>query len=122
MIRMDHDSKPWWDYCKQRVLTASHCTECGHWFHFPRSLCPACLSEDVRLERVRGFGRLYSYTMRPAQEPYAARRIGWVQLDEQEDLLVIGEFLDDEPVIGDQVSLDWVPYEDRWAPAFRRAG
>ena len=74
-------------WCARGELRLRRCNACREWCHVPRVTCPNCASTDWAWERVKGTGRLYTFTivhraMHPAfmgDVPYA---VVVVELDE----------------------------------------
>jgi|SRR5688572_3656203 len=73
--------QPYFDAAAEGKLLLKKCGECGEHHHFPRALCPFCLSEDVRWVQAKGTGAIYSYSVsrRAGPIPYC---IAYVTLDE----------------------------------------
>jgi uncharacterized protein len=55
------DTQPYWDACKLGELRLQKCSDCGHVRFPPSVLCPRCLSESSRWERMSGRGRVHSW-------------------------------------------------------------
>jgi uncharacterized OB-fold protein len=53
----------YWDAVARRQLQLLRCQDCGHFVHYPRPVCPRCLSDDLQPETISGRGTLYSYTV-----------------------------------------------------------
>ena len=56
------DSKPYWDGLKERRLLLQQCGGCGLVRHYPRPMCAACYSLEVRWIESSRQGRLHSWT------------------------------------------------------------
>ena len=56
------DSKPYWDGLKERRLLLQQCGNCGLIRHYPRPMCAACHSLEVRWIEASRQGRLYAWT------------------------------------------------------------
>lgn len=56
------DSKPYWDGLKERRLLLQQCGNCGLVRHYPRPMCDACHSLEVRWIESSRQGRLYAWT------------------------------------------------------------
>lgn len=128
-IPMDHDSKDYWKGCLQKKLLIDRCRKCGFYVHFPRSMCPACWSEDVVPTEVSGAGTLYSVvffhqgrgTSGVFAEPVP---IGVVELAEQVGLRMTAPIVHarkDEISIGMPLVVTWTDFEGAPVPAFRPA-
>ena len=74
-------------WCAREELRLRRCNACREWCHVPRVTCPNCASTDWAWERVKGTGRVFTWTvvhraMHPAfmdDVPYA---VVVVELDE----------------------------------------
>jgi uncharacterized protein len=80
------ETRPFWDGCREGVLTLQRCGPCAAAYFPPSPYCPRCLSDDVEWQVTSGRGRLHTYVIahRPApgyedEVPYA---IAIVELDE----------------------------------------
>jgi uncharacterized OB-fold protein len=80
------ETQPYWDGCRDGVLTLQWCVACTTAYFPPSPFCPRCLSDDVEWRVASGRGRLHTYLIahRPApgfedDAPYA---IAIVELDE----------------------------------------
>lgn len=74
-------------WCARGELRVRRCRACGEWCHVPRVLCPNCAAKDWAWERVRGTGRLYTWTvvhraMHPAFMDAVPYAVVVVELDE----------------------------------------
>lgn len=56
-------SAEFWKAAKKHGFRLQRCQDCGHYVFYPRSLCPRCLSSNLRWEKVSGRGEVYSYTI-----------------------------------------------------------
>jgi len=117
-------------WCARGELRLRRCNACREWCHVPRVICPACAGRDWSWERVRGTGRVFSWTvvhraMHPAfvdDVPYA---VVVVALDEGPR--IVSRLVDCPP---EQLEME-MPVEvvferserlgDRVLPRFRRA-
>jgi len=61
--RIDEESKGYWEACQRRELVVQRCGACGQLRHYPRALCPACLSDRVEWLRCSGRGTVYTFTV-----------------------------------------------------------
>jgi uncharacterized OB-fold protein len=90
--RIDEESKGYWEACQRHELVIQQCTACGALRHYPRALCPACLSSAVEWVRSRGRGTVYTFTVTYQNQapgfrdalPYV---LAYVELDEGVRLL-----------------------------------
>ncbi len=61
--RVDEESKGYWEACERGELYVQKCRKCGRLRHYPRALCPACLSDDAEWQRCSGRGTVYTFTV-----------------------------------------------------------
>lgn len=61
--RIDEESKGYWEACQRHELVLQRCGACGALRHYPRALCPRCLSDAVEWVRAGGRGTVYSFTV-----------------------------------------------------------
>jgi uncharacterized OB-fold protein len=66
-------SQPVWDALRDERVQLQRCDDCGRWVYYPRSRCPACLSDRLTWTRVDGLGTVYTYTVaeQPTAPPFA---------------------------------------------------
>jgi uncharacterized protein len=57
------ESKPYWDALNEGRLMLQSCGSCGKIRHYPRPLCDACYSFDVRWIEAKGTGTIHSWTV-----------------------------------------------------------
>jgi hypothetical protein len=57
------ESKPYWDALNGGRLVLQSCGACGKIRHYPRPLCDACYSFDVRWIEAKGTGTVHSWTV-----------------------------------------------------------
>jgi uncharacterized protein len=57
------ESKPYWDALNEGRLVLQSCGSCGKVRHYPRPLCDACYSFDVRWIEAKGTGTVHSWTV-----------------------------------------------------------
>ncbi len=55
--------KPYWDALNEGRLVLQSCGSCGKVRHYPRPLCDACYSFDVRWIEAKGTGTVHSWTV-----------------------------------------------------------
>lgn len=60
---MTDETKPFWDGVAAGKLLIKHCNACGSNYHYPRPLCPSCMSADTDWTEVSGNGTLYTFTL-----------------------------------------------------------
>jgi hypothetical protein len=66
-------SQPFWDALREERVELQHCDDCGRWVYYPRSRCPACLSDRLTWTPVDGRGVVYTFTVaeQPTAPPFA---------------------------------------------------
>ena len=60
---VDEENRWFWEACARHELVLQKCGQCDRIRFYPRALCPACLSGDVRYLRASGRGRVYTFTV-----------------------------------------------------------
>lgn len=78
---------PYWEGARLGELRLQHCTRCGHAWHPPLPLCPACHSMRIEWRACSGRGVLYSFTVahhavHPAVVEAVPYLVALVDLDE----------------------------------------
>ena len=73
--------EPYFEAAAEGKLLLKKCNECGQHHHYPRALCPNCMSDQVEWVQAKGTGEIYTYsvTRRGGPTPYC---IAYVTLDE----------------------------------------
>jgi uncharacterized OB-fold protein len=56
-------SQPFWDALRDERVDLQRCDECSRWVYYPRSRCPACLSDQLTWTTVDGRGTVYTFTV-----------------------------------------------------------
>ena len=105
-----------WEGTRAGELRLQRCNGCGAWRWPARAICNRCHSFAAEWVAVSGLGTITSWIrthqafMRAFQDdvPYAVIQ---VQLDEQDDIQIIGRLADPtlEPVIGMRVRAGFAP-------------
>ncbi len=125
----DHDTKPFWDGCREGKFLIPRCRICGTARWPPGPMCPVCRSDETRWALATGSGQLYSWVIvhHPANAemaesvPYA---VGLIAL--AEGIRVVGNVHGCQPeelVDGLRVELFFEEAADGFRlPNFRRAG
>jgi len=57
------DTRPFWEATKRHELRYQVCNACSGVVFYTRRHCPHCMSFDLRWERSKGEGTVYSYTI-----------------------------------------------------------
>lgn len=78
--------KTFWDELAQSRFVTTRCRQCSELHWPPRTFCPHCRSSNLEWTRLRGTGKLYTYTevVAAAQgfEDLAPYLLALVELDE----------------------------------------
>ena len=61
--KINADTKPFWDACRNHELRFQKCTECGHVRWPPSILCPLCYSNKTEWIRACGKGKVFSFVV-----------------------------------------------------------
>lgn len=90
--RIDEESKGFWEACGRHELYVQRCANCGFLRHYPRALCPACLSDRTEWQRCSGKGTVYTFTVTHQNQAAGFRDelpyvLAYVELDEGVRLL-----------------------------------
>jgi uncharacterized OB-fold protein len=129
--RPDATTEFYWRAAAEHRLEILRCRSCGHYIHWPRPVCSACTSRDLRPAQVSGRGRLVSWcTVVQPFHPWFADKVpyilGLVELAEEPGLKLVttivghaGHELD----IGRALTVDFAPLSREFTlPVFRPAG
>ena len=102
---------PYWEAASRGVLLLKRCRACGKAHHFPRALCPFCMSGETDWVAASGEGEIYSFSvMRREKPPYA---LAYVTLAEGVRVMTnIVECDFDALRIGMRVTLAFQPSEN----------
>ena len=57
------DNAPFYEAAKRGELRFQKCAACGTFRHYPRPVCPQCLSRDYTWELSTGRGTIYTWTI-----------------------------------------------------------
>ena len=57
------ENKRYWEAAADGQLLLRSCRECGLTYHYPRTLCPDCLSDDTEWTEAAGTGTVYTYSV-----------------------------------------------------------
>lgn len=60
---IDHDTRYFWEQCKQNKLMIQQCKDCKRHIFYPRNICPHCMSDEIEWVESSGKGKVYSYTV-----------------------------------------------------------
>jgi hypothetical protein len=78
---MNPGDEPYFEAAAAEKLLIKHCDDCGKVHHYPRAVCPFCLSSNVQWQEAKGTATIYSYSVmrRGTPIPYC---VAYVTLDE----------------------------------------
>jgi len=79
------ESLPFWQAADEGRLLLKTCRACNQPHHYPRDICPFCLSDDTAWTESPGAGVVYSYSTMGKGD--AAYTLAYVTLDEGVTLL-----------------------------------
>lgn len=79
------ETLPYWQAADEGQLLVKRCTACGAHHHYPRDICPFCLSDATEWTIAAGTGTLYSFSTMGQGD--AAYTIACVTLDEGPTML-----------------------------------
>ncbi|MBB3181650.1 Zn-ribbon domain-containing OB-fold protein [Variovorax sp. Sphag1AA] len=74
------ESLHYWTAADEGRLLVKKCRACGEVHHYPRDICPHCLSADTEWLQAAGTGTVYSFSTMGKGE--AAYTLAFVTLDE----------------------------------------
>lgn len=104
------ESLAFWTAADEGRLLLKKCNDCGEVHHYPRDICPHCLSADTEWVQASGHGTVYSFSTMGKGE--AAYTLAFVTLDEGVTLMT--NLVDCDPArvtIGDKVQVAFKPTE-----------
>jgi uncharacterized OB-fold protein len=97
-----------WAAADEGRLLLKRCTDCGQPHHYPRDICPFCLSANTEWIESAGTGSVYSHSTMGKDD--AAYTIAFVTLDEGVTLMT--NLVDCDPAtvsIGQRVKVVFKP-------------
>ena len=126
---VDALTAPFWEGAARHELVLQRCRACGYYVHPPYPECSKCRSNDLTFEVVRGCGTIFERAIVEspvvvgfeAAVPYACL---FVELDEQQGLLVAGNLVDstpDQAQIGRRVEVVFRDDDGLTLPMFKLA-
>jgi uncharacterized protein len=75
----------YWQAADEGRLLIKRCSDCGEYHHYPRDICPFCLSDATEWMTACGRGSVYSFsTMGQGDSAYT---LAYVTLDEGPTML-----------------------------------
>ena len=102
------ETQAYWSAADQGRLLVKRCNSCGQFHHYPRDICPHCLSSDTVWQDAAGTGVVYSFSTMGVGD--AAYTLAFVTLDEGVTLMT--NLVDCDPAqvcIGDRVKVVFQP-------------
>ena len=101
------DTLAYWQAADEGRLLVKRCTACGEFHHYPRDICPHCLSDATEWVQAAGTGTVYSFSAMGSDE--RAYTLAHVTLDEGPTMLtnLVGEGF----AIDQRVRVVFVPSE-----------
>lgn len=79
------DTLAYWQAADEGRLLVKHCTACGEYHHYPRDICPFCLSDATEWVQAKGSATLYSFSTMGKGD--ASWTLAYVTLDEGPTLM-----------------------------------
>jgi uncharacterized OB-fold protein len=102
------ESEAYWAAADEGRLLLKKCDDCGQMHHYPRDVCPFCLSANTAWTAAAGNGSVYSYSTMGQGD--AAYTVAFVTLDEGVTMLT--NLVDCDPrslAIGQRVKVVFKP-------------
>lgn len=62
-LKINADSREFWDYTLQDCLMLRTCNSCGLLMYYPRVLCTSCMSTDLGWTKSSGKGTVYAFSI-----------------------------------------------------------
>lgn len=110
------ESKPYWAGAAEDKLLLRECQDCNLIYHYPRTLCPDCFSENVEWREAAGTGEVYSYSVARTMDGWPEKDlplvIGYVELDEGPRVMTNIRIASDAVEIGLRVEVEFIDTED----------
>ncbi|WP_128904748.1 Zn-ribbon domain-containing OB-fold protein [Halorubrum amylolyticum] len=103
------ETEEFWEATTEGRLLIRHCNDCGDAYHYPRTFCPFCGSDDTEWTES-GQGEIYAYTVTHqaggAYGEAAPYILAYVELEEGPRVMtnIVGAD-PDETEIGDEVEV-----------------
>ena len=102
------ETQAYWTAADEGRLLVKRCNSCGQVHHYPRDICPHCLSSDTAWQDAAGTGTVYTFSTMGTGD--AAYTLAFVTLDEGVTLMT--NLVDCDPAtvrIGDKVRVVFQP-------------
>ena len=103
-------TEPFWEGAKAGRLMVSWCKDCNKPHHYPRGVCPHCLSSHLEWRTAAGTGEIYSFSIMRAAKPVYV--IAYVTL--AEGVTMMTNIVDVDPAqvtVGQKVKVVFKPSE-----------
>lgn len=104
------ESMKFWQACDEGRYLIKKCSSCGKVHHYPRDICPFCMSAETQWQESPGTGVVYSFSTMGKED--AAYTLAYVTLDE--GVTVMSNLIDCDPAqlsIGQKVRVVFKPSE-----------
>ena len=107
------DNHEFYEAAQRGELRFQRCADCGTWRHYPRPVCPECLSTRLSWERASGRGTIYTWTIvhgptLPAFQDDLPYNVCIVELDEGPRIYTTVIGLDNDDIkAGMDVNVVW---------------
>lgn len=115
------ESLQFWEACDEGRYLVKKCSSCGKVHHYPRDICPFCMSSETHWYESAGTGVVYSFSTMGKED--AAYTLAYVTIDE--GVTVMTNLVDCDPAklaIGQKVRVVFKPSEGGHAvPMFTTA-
>jgi len=59
----NNEDRAFWEAMKRHEPVCQRCGDCGTWLWLPLVQCPRCYSFNLIYEKIRGAGKVYSYSI-----------------------------------------------------------
>lgn len=126
--RPDSTTRPYWEAARQHWLVIQRCLDCDRSIHYPRAICPDCLSNHLVYEEVTGAGTIYSFTVTHRPPPAFADEAPYIValVDLANGVRLVTRIVDAAPEdisIGANVLVDYMEVSSEVIlPVFRLVG
>jgi uncharacterized protein len=123
--------RPFWEFCRQRMLRFQTCAACGRVRHPPMPCCPQCRSFDDNWIAATNDAELFTYTIvhnpnHPALAKTVPYNIAVVAFPSLQSVRLVTNIVgcpNEALKIGMKLSLTWEePLPGRVLPRFRPSG
>ena len=94
------DNREFYAAARRGELVFQRCAACGRFRHYPRPICPSCLSREYSWQRVSGRGSVFTWTIvRGPTLPAFAHKVPYNVVDVllEEGVHFVAEVLDCPP-------------------------